>query len=90
MKRKGQRIKALEAEVVRLQNELSILHMRVSQLHVIQVPPSPDPWSPVVPSPPWQVGDKVPYPVQIWCSSDSSNETIASAALDALRPSANE
>lgn len=89
MKRKGQRIKALEAEVEALHVEVGVLIAEVTRLKTPPWPPSvvPDPWSPSVPSPPWQVGDKVPYPIQIWC--DSSNETIASAALEAAAPSAN-
>lgn len=89
MKRKGQRIRALEAEVEALHVEVGVLAAEISRLKTLPTPSVvPDPWSPIVPSPPWQVGDKVPYPIQIWC--DSSNETIASAALDALRPSENE
>lgn len=90
MKRKGQRIKALEAEVEALHVEIDVLIAEVTRLKTFPTVPAvvPDPWNPVVPSPPWQVGDRVPYPIQIW--SDSSSETIASAALDALRPSADE
>ena len=90
MKRKGQRIRALEADVEALHVEVGVLIAEVTRLKTFPTVPAvvPDPW--IEPSPPWQVGDKVPYPIQIWRYSDSSNETIASAALDALRPSENE
>lgn len=88
MKRKGQRIKALEAEVEALHVEVGVLIAEITRLKT-PWPPSvvPDPWNPIVPSPPWEVGDKFPAPLQVWCQE--SSDTIASAALEAAAPSAN-